>query len=123
MKIRIKDNSIRLRLTQTEVERFATSGLVIGTTQFKPGMQFAYALQASSETESICATYYQQRITIHVPKTIADHWTSSEEVGFEAVMHNDTDEGLYLLVEKDFTCLMPRAQEDETDNFPNPQAG
>ena len=122
MKIRIRDNSIRLRLTQKEVARFAEHGLVLATTQFGMGMQFTYALQASSDTEEISARYERNRITIHVPKTIANHWTSTEEVGFEAQMRNDTEEGLYLLVEKDFACMMPRAHEDESDNYPNPLA-
>ena len=122
MKIRIKDNSIRLRLTQKEVERFGETGLALATTQFTAGNSFTYALQSSSTTEAIDATFERNRITIHVPKTIAKQWTSTEEVGFEAMVDNNTDTGLYLLVEKDFACLMPRTHEDETDNYPNPQA-
>lgn len=122
MKIRIKDHSIRLRLTQKEVERFSETGLTLATTQFAVGVQFTYALQASLSTEEISATYERNRMTVHVPKAIADHWTGSQEVGFEAQMRNDTEEGLYLLVEKDFACLIDRAEEDESDNFPNPLA-
>ena len=122
MKIRIKDNSIRLRLTQKEVARFGESGLVLATTQFTAGNSFTYALQSSSTTEAIDATFERNRITIHVPKAIANQWTSSEEVGFEAMMDNASETGLHLLVEKDFACLMPRAHEDESDSYPNPQA-
>ena len=122
MKIRIKDNSIRLRLTQKEVARFGETGLALATTQFTAGNSFTYALQSSTTTEAIDATFERNRITIHVPKTIAKQWTSTEEVGFEAMVDNNTETGLYLLVEKDFACLMPRTHEDETDNYPNPQA-
>jgi len=123
MKIRIKNNTIRLRLTQSEVACFADTGLVIGTAQFHPSMQFSYALQASSATEALAASFERERITVHVPKAIAQHWTSTEEVGFEAMMDNGTDEGLLLLVEKDFACMVDRPHEDEADNFPNPLAG
>lgn len=122
MKIRIKDNSIRLRLTQTEVTRFGEKGIIISSTRFGPGNQFEYALQASTDTEAIYGSFDHNRITVHVPAELAKQWTTSQEVGFEAVMDNDTESGLYLLVEKDFACLMPRTHEDESDNFPNPQA-
>ena len=83
MKIRIKDNSIRLRLTQKEVARFGETGLALATTQFTAGNSFTYALQSSTTTEAIDATFERNRITIHVPKTIAKQWTSTDEVGFD----------------------------------------
>ena len=39
----------------------------------------------------------------------------TERVGFE-----EKGDPLYLLVEKDFTCL-DQVEEDQSDNYPNPQ--
>ena len=44
-------------------------------------------------------------------------WHLNDKVGFEAEMDN----GCYILVEKDFQCLVPRAEEAEDDLYPNPQ--
>jgi hypothetical protein len=33
------------------------------------------------------------------------------------------DGSLRITLEKDFACLAPREGEDESDNFPHPQAG
>ncbi|MEO8377056.1 MAG: hypothetical protein ABI579_05235 [Candidatus Sumerlaeota bacterium] len=53
MKIRIQDNSIRLRLTIKEVEAFADSGSVIRSTQLVNGSglgpSFAYRLENAPE--------------------------------------------------------------------------
>ena len=50
-----------------------------------------------------------------VPIEIANQWTDSEEISLEG---NDGE--LRLLIEKDFVCLKPRKDEDESDNFPHP---
>ena len=48
-------------------------------------------------------------------------WVKTDLEGFDAIMDNGTEEGLYVLVEKDWQCLTPR-DEDESDLFPNPNA-
>lgn len=42
-------------------------------------------------------------------------------VGFNNKMPLDNGEHLFLLVEKDFVCL-DNTFEDQSDNFPNPNA-
>jgi hypothetical protein len=119
MKLRIKGNSIRLRLTQTEVEAFGTRNAVVEEkvnfgNQEKPN--FCYRLVKNS-TPNLCASFENGKITLFIPTAIADQWVnSSEEVGIEA-----QDGDLNILIEKDFACLNPRRGEDESDNFPHPK--
>ena len=114
MKIRIRSNSLRYRLTRSEVEQFAIEGV------FKEKVtigeeSLVYVLQRTAEPD-VRATLHRNLITLLVPEMVADEWTSTEKVGF------DTKDGsLHILVEKDFTCL-DNVEEDQSDNYPNPLA-
>lgn len=116
MKLRIRDNSIRLRLTKSEVAEFAEKGLVGSKTEFSNNNILIYALKSSDLVKNIQANFDNGRIEVVVPKEIAEKWTSTDEVGFSS-----EDETLKILVEKDFACLAERPNEDESDNFPHPQ--
>jgi hypothetical protein len=114
MKIRIKSNSLRYRLTRSEVERFAQEGIIKQKLQIGDDA-LTYILQQTAENE-MSASFHNNIITLLMPKKMADEWTSTERVGFDA-----TNKDLYLLIEKDFTCL-DNVDEDQSDNYPNPLA-
>lgn len=117
MKIRISGNSIRLRLTQSEVSNFVNHGKVRSSCQI--GSQtLAYEITQDEAVNQITANMSNQTITVSVPKEIAHFWDIDTRVGFDT----KDEKGLYILIEKDFQCLKPRPNEDESDNFPNPQA-
>ncbi len=118
MKIRIQGNSIRLRLTKTEVDLFSGRGVVKETTHLG-GTTLTYQL-VSKAMEKMTAVFENNIISIIVPIAIANQWTSTEQVGFEAEVKYENGESVSILVEKDFQCLAPRAGEDESDLFKNP---
>ena len=114
MKIRIKGNSLRYRLTKTDINTLKEKGYLEEITHF--GKQaLTYAMQRSTE-EHLKATFEDNKITLYIPDAMAKEWTTTDRVGFE-----DTIDGLYLLIEKDFTCL-DNVAEDQSDNYPNPLA-
>lgn len=124
MKIRIKANTIRLRLTQPEVERFAREGYVGSTLRFDPQHQLHYALVRDAAASSVQAHYRDHEIRVSVPVALAEEWTRTDRVGFQnaaAPLHTGReDDPLFILVEKDFQCLHQRPHEDEGDQFPHP---
>jgi hypothetical protein len=118
MKIRIKGNSIRLRLTRSEVELFGKEGRVTESTHF--GNQIlSYCLSQSSNKE-LEASFENETVTVSMPESWAQEWVQTERVGFESTMQLE-QHSLYLLVEKDFVCL-DQTTEDQSDNYPNPLA-
>lgn len=125
MKLRLKNNSLRLRLTQTETARFAAAGRVEEAIEFglEPHQRFVYALEINSETLELQAKFENDRITVFVPKKQADEWTETAQVGMENEQTIGGGKILRLLIEKDFACLEPRAGEDERDAFPHPSEG
>jgi hypothetical protein len=122
VKIRIKDNSIRLRLTRGEVDTMRDSGVVISNTAFPGGRKLNYALESSPASVNPAAFYSENEIRIRLPETVVLAWTSTEQVSIEGEQILDDGEKLSILVEKDFACLAPRPGEDESDMFANPDA-
>ena len=122
MKLRIRDNSIRLRLTRGEVDSLHADGLVKARTEFPAGHEFGYELESSPASVQPDASFSDHVITVRVPEAMALAWASTEQVSMEGEQILDDGEKLTILVEKDFTCLAPREGEDESEMFPNPQA-
>lgn len=113
MKLRIKDNSIRLRLTRPEVDTVALNQRVEGVTVFADAQKFIYALQVHQGTYT--ARFSSNELTVYIPEAESLAWAGSDRVGLEH--HAD---GLHLLIEKDFTCLQARPEEQGGDFYPNP---
>jgi hypothetical protein len=121
MKLRTTARSIRLRLSQAEVRQFAETGIVEETIEINQaaGERFGYQLIRSADNAT-AARFENGFLTISVAPAEANYWTSTESVGIEANHSNGTAEGLAILIEKDFVCLVPRSGEDDGDTFPNP---
>jgi hypothetical protein len=118
MKIRIKGNSLRYRLTRPEVERFSATGLVEERVNFGD-LALTYVL-CKTEADALFASFKDNRITLYLPSGLVDEWVNTDKVGFDQQMPlNGTEGNLYLLVEKDYTCL-DKVEEDQSDNYPNP---
>jgi len=123
MKLRIRDNSIRLRLTQTEVDTVSTEGLVKARVSMPGGSSLDYVLESSAATVKPTARFSDGALTVHLPESDVRHWASTEQVSIAADEILDDGDLLKILVEKDFACLAPREGEDESDMFPNPIEG
>lgn len=121
MKIRIKGNSLRLRLLQSEVALFEQQGWVSESIQFGPEatQKLTYTLQIDDGNE-LRAQYTPGSIEVRVPRSLADHWVSTEEVSIKGAMPISDTAALSLLIEKDFQCTKVRPGEDESDNYPHP---
>lgn len=114
MKIRIKGNSLRYRLTRSEVESFGREGQIEETTNFGTA-QLTYALKVTA-AEELWVNFTHNKITLFMPDNMKTEWLNTDKVGFEYRTPQ-----FYLLVEKDFQCLDTVA-EDQSDNYPNPMA-
>ncbi|MBL6448015.1 hypothetical protein JMN32_16985 [Fulvivirga sp. 29W222] len=118
MKIRIKGNTLRLRLSQSEVEEVKSEGRTSDSINFGV-RKLIYTLQVIDQPE-VTASYDGDFIMIDVPSQVSEQWVSSNQVGFEAEQPLKDGDKLHILVEKDFQCLNPRRGEDESDLFDNP---
>jgi hypothetical protein len=122
MKLRIRDNSIRLRLTRGEVETLREDGLVSCRTAFPGGRDFQYLLESSPASVNPAAFFSDCIMTVRLPETTVLAWATTEQVSIRGEQLLDDGEKIDILVEKDFTCLAPREGEDESDMYPHPDA-
>jgi hypothetical protein len=118
MKIRIRGNSVRYRLTRTEVETFCKTGHFSDRTQFIDNT-FTYALKAIEGIDTLDADFRENTITMYLPLKDSHIWGRTEQVGFQNTILLDKGRELFLLLEKDFACL-DETIEDQSDNYPNP---
>lgn len=123
MKLRTTGRSIRLRLNQDDVRKFAETGIVEETITFgsSAGSTFGYRL-VRSDRPALTSSFDNGFITVAVPTAEARNWTETDRVGIEAICSNGVSEGLSILIEKDFACLTPRVGDDDKDAFPHPLA-
>lgn len=124
MKLRILDDTLRLRLPQGELDQLRTTGRVEAAIHFGPGpeQRLVYALVVDPGAQRISATLTPGEIVVHVPASQAKAWAESDEVGLYAEQSLGAEQRLQLTIEKDFKCLVPREGEEAYDGFANPKA-
>ncbi|WP_313190591.1 DUF7009 family protein [Sphingobacterium sp.] len=112
MKIRVKDNSVRIRLTQSEVNALYQDGNISSRTEFLE-QAFVYAVERADVPE-LSVEFVENKITLKTPANLLEQLYSTDVVGFEGLTGK-----VKLLLEKDFVCL-DNTLEDQSDNYPNP---
>jgi hypothetical protein len=122
MKFRIKDNSVRLRLTRGEVNVVRERGIVEAKTCFPGGRELKYRVESSPASVSPAAFFSDNAVTVRLPEVAVLAWATTEQVSMRGEQVLDDGAVLQILVEKDFACLAPREGEDESDMFPHPGA-
>ncbi len=124
MKLRISGNSVRLRLTQREVAEFAETGKLEDRVEFggESNRHLSYTVVAESQAKKVHGKFENGRISIIIPQTIAANWAQSEQIGIGGEQDLSAGKTLRILIEKDFACLTPRLEEDESDNYPHPKS-
>lgn len=120
MKLRIKGNSLRLRILRSEMAHLIRAGRIAETVHFAPenDAKLTYALEHSAAITEMSVRYRPQEVTVMLPTVEARRWSRSDEVGF----YRDftvRGEVLAVLVEKDFACL-DGSDADNEGAFENP---
>lgn len=118
MKIRIKGNSIRLRLTKTDVQDLKQQGFVEETTSIGTQEVFKYALKVDAEKPQLSASFNDNKITVYLSEKEAATITDTQEITVKGSQKNGEENELFLLVEKDLECL-DSTSEDQSDMYEN----
>ena len=119
MKLRIRGNTLRLRLTQSEVAQVARGETVLERSALSADSEFTYSLGAADSDVAVAALE-GDHLAIHAPKSALLQWASTDEVAVDCA---SDPAGSDILIEKDFACLSPRTGEDDSDTYPHPKEG
>lgn len=121
MKLRIRGDALRLRLSQRDLETLAQTGEVAEAIHFGPdGAALRYVVRASEGATALAASFDGTAITVAMPVAQLRRLTQTDAVGVAAEQALPDGRRLSLLIEKDFRCLVPRAGEEDADGFPRP---
>ncbi len=116
MKLRIKGNTIRFRLTQTEVDSLDKGG-VEDKTQFPDGNSLVYQIKSG---EDFKVDFRNGVVSITVSVSDIKLWAATDKIEISNIVQLENNEQLEISIEKDFKCLTERPKEDESDMYPNP---
>ena len=119
MKLRIHEDSIRLRLNRREVSQFAESAVLEKSLEWGPGSgeRLAYGLEVSQSVREVTLRSNGHSIIIVLPSALARTWMTTDrvEIAAEVPVHNRR---LSILVEKEFRRL--HGANLDPDLYPNP---
>ncbi len=122
MKLRLRKNSIRLRLLQSEIRSLAKSGGVSEKILFAPDKSLKYSVNISDDAREISASFQNGDVRIEIPKFLAEKWIESDQIGLENNQFIDNNLSLKIVLEKDFSCPERPLDPDNADAFANPKS-
>jgi hypothetical protein len=123
MKLRIKGNSVRFRITPSEMTRLLNAGRIEETVYFAAdeNARLTYAVEHSPNIQDITVRWSPQETVVTIPSDEICRWAGSTDVGLYGEVH--TSHGpLELAIEKDYACL-DKSDAENVDTFPNPHQG
>lgn len=121
MKLRIKGNSLRLRITRSEVDSLVNDGRIEETTWLgrDDGSRISYVLEHEAGAKAVDLRFNPPVLAVVVPTFQVREWATSDEVGIYKRLDLGVRGAVDLVIEKDFACLHGTDEENE-DAFPNP---
>ena len=113
MKLRLLDDSVRLRLSRTEVAALGAGRRVEAATNLPTGA-LTYAVIVGEE---LAVDLSGSNLVVTVPQDEVESWAVDDHpVGIHGTVGS-----VAVAVEKDFQCLIPRPGVDRDDFYPNPK--
>jgi hypothetical protein len=123
MKLRLKENTLRIRLSRDDVDTLIGSGEVCSETLLPNNKKFCYGVRLIDGPVRV--DYVDGGLWLGVLREEIKNWNNNDRVGFNwSIPVNEEPVSLQVLLEKDFQCLTERKGEDESKLYANPnQAG
>ena len=120
MKLRIRGQSVRFRLSPNDIDALGRGETVKETLNFGLEASFVYGL-VPADISHVAVEAGGRDLLVLCPMPVIKTLVETDDVGFERTISGPGHPGLTVLVEKDFQCLIPRG-EDDGNTFPNPNA-
>ena len=115
MKLRCSENSIRLRLRKSEIEKLKEVHTLKENVQVGLSV-FSYGI-GKTDAATVHATFEDGCILLHVPEEEMLQWINdAEQVSVSVKQLLKNGQHLSILIEKDFPCIN-RPEENKADTF------
>lgn len=100
MKLWIRGNSLRLRVSKVELAKLAETGRVDDTVRFSSEQGLRYGIEVRP-TGAVTATFSADALLVTLPKTRLDLWLRTDEVSVEGSQPIGGGKVLQIALEKD----------------------
>lgn len=116
MKLRFRNNSLRLRLNRREAETVAAGSTLKEQVFFPGGNTFAYSLEATERVHAE-ASFQKGTLRVATPSLELKEWANGAAIGiyFELPANGSM---LKIAIEKDLECVEAAPEERDPDAFP-----
>jgi hypothetical protein len=104
MKLKIRGNSLRMRVSQTELAKLAATGKVEETVRFSSDRALRYAIEVRP-TGAVTAAFSGEEILVTLPKPRLDLWLRPAEVSVEGSQPIGGGKILEIVLEKDAAAV------------------
>lgn len=115
MKLRFRNNSLRLRVNRREVATLASGEALQEEVRFPGNRQLIYLLE-SSRVSSAAASFDGNTIRVAAPLVDVRTWADSESIGLYFDV-SATPELLKVSIEKDLECVDGLVEERDPEAF------
>jgi hypothetical protein len=111
MKLRIRGNSLTLRVSKTELAKLAETGKVEEAMRFSSEQSLRYGIEIRA-TGAVTAAFSGAEILVTLPKARLDLWLRPTEVSVEGSQPIGGGKVLQIVLEKDGAQARPGAEDD-----------
>jgi len=116
MKLRLRGNSVRLRLNQREVEALAAGRVLSEGVLFPAGNSFVYTLEPSAASTP-AVSFRDGVICIKAPASTLHEWATNDSIGLYFDLPG-IGSSLKVTIEKDLECVNESAEERDPYAYP-----
>src|ERR1700749_5806 len=104
MKLRIEGNSLRLRVTQAELNRLKSGGEVAEIIHFGPELQgnLRYTLVTAEQLLPVMVSFNNSAIAVSIAPKEFESWLEESRDGIYAKLETGATGPLEVILEKDF---------------------
>lgn len=121
MKLRMRGDSIRFRLTEPEVRTLANAGVVEEIVRFPGATELRYRVEAGAHSDGLHAGFVKSCLWVRLSREAVARWAVGDDVGIEGTQVLGDGGVLRVSVEKDFECLHPAMRRQvEEGAYPHP---
>jgi len=115
MKLRFRNNSLRLRVNRREADRLRSGETLEEEIRFPGNARIAYVLKTSSDpSPGVC--FQDGVIRVTAPEALVRDWAGGNSVGIYFELPAD-GAVLQVAIEKDLECIDIPAEERDPDAF------
>ena len=120
MKLRTLNNTIRFRLSMSDLHGLNENGSIVEDLNFGLGKSFSYGIQKIDQESIVALDRMHDGLVLNVQSQAIEKLFQTDEIGIYDEIEEKEMPSLKISIEKDFKCLTPRS-EDESDLYPNPR--